>query len=433
MNEKVNDGFSRRLRLPLMLGLMLLRFGLATIIQAAPQKAPAKKATVKAIPAQAIPASLAKRPLLLAHYMPWYVAKPHSTIWGWHWTMNVFDPDTKEAGKRRLASQYTPAIGAYDSSDPAVLEYHLLTMKMAGIDGLIVDWYGLADHFDYAILKRNSDLLLQAANRFGLKIAVCYEDQTVTHLQKAGKLAPENRVKHVAAEIDWLQKNWFSNPAYLKYEGRPVLLSFGSDGLTGEEWKQAFASPRDRVLYLSEHGRRDIAGGAFDWPIPARADDALDTFYRESRSWPLAMPVAFPRFHDIYGEAKVSASYPIIADEKGRTFERTLRRAIQSGAPWVQLATWNDWGEGTQIEPSREFGFRDLETTQRLRRELIDAKFAFKTDDLRLPDRLFALRQTQARTPRIKPQLDQISRLLAAGSLSAARAALKQLEIPKLK
>jgi hypothetical protein len=34
-------------------------------------------------------------------------------------------------------------------------------------------------------LKSNSDLLLRAANRFGLRIAVCYEDQTVTHLQKA--------------------------------------------------------------------------------------------------------------------------------------------------------------------------------------------------------------------------------------------------------
>jgi hypothetical protein len=80
--------------------------------------------------------------------MPWYVAKPFSTTWGWHWTMNVFDPGAKEDGKRRLASQYTPLIGAYDSGDPAVLEYHLLTMRMAGIDGLIVDWYGLADHSD---------------------------------------------------------------------------------------------------------------------------------------------------------------------------------------------------------------------------------------------------------------------------------------------
>jgi len=25
----------------------------------------------------------------------------------------------------------------------------------------------------------------------------------------------------------------------------------------------------------------------------------------------------------------------------------------------VQIATWNDWGEGTGIEPTAEFGYRD--------------------------------------------------------------------------
>ena len=38
-------------------------------------------------------------PRLLAHYMPWYEAKPHSPHWGWHWTMGAFDPDAKTAGQ----------------------------------------------------------------------------------------------------------------------------------------------------------------------------------------------------------------------------------------------------------------------------------------------------------------------------------------------
>ncbi|MFT5517642.1 MAG: hypothetical protein ACI80V_003789, partial [Rhodothermales bacterium] len=29
-------------------------------------------------------------PLFLAHYMPWYQAKPFRAYWGWHWTMGVF-------------------------------------------------------------------------------------------------------------------------------------------------------------------------------------------------------------------------------------------------------------------------------------------------------------------------------------------------------
>lgn len=38
--------------------------------------------------------------LILAHYMPWYVTKPASDQWGWHWTMNHFDPEQSNAGKR---------------------------------------------------------------------------------------------------------------------------------------------------------------------------------------------------------------------------------------------------------------------------------------------------------------------------------------------
>jgi len=48
---------------------------------------------------------------------------------------------------KRLAdiwSNYHPLIGLYDSTDPDLLECHLLQMKLAGIDGVIPDWYGSA-------------------------------------------------------------------------------------------------------------------------------------------------------------------------------------------------------------------------------------------------------------------------------------------------
>ncbi len=81
--------------------------------------------------------------LVLAHYMPWFAARPLSPSWGWHWTMNHFDPEKQTEGKREIASHFHPLIGPYDSSDVDVIEYHLLLMKLAGIDGVVVDWYGL--------------------------------------------------------------------------------------------------------------------------------------------------------------------------------------------------------------------------------------------------------------------------------------------------
>src|SRR5262249_45260447 len=157
---------------------------------------------------------------------------------------------------------------------------------------------------------------------------------------------------------------WFRDTAYLRIDGKPVLLSFGDSGLTGAEWSEAMRSEQGRILYFSEHYRRPAAAGAFDWPEPSLGFAALDTFYAEARNHAVSIPVAFPRFYDAYKMGKARESYPVIADDNGRTFIRTLERALKSGAPMVQIATWNDWGEGTSIEPSREFGYRDLEQIQ---------------------------------------------------------------------
>lgn len=379
-----------------------------------------------AAPAAPRPAS---RPVVLVHYMPWFSAKPFSANWGWHWTMNAFNPDEMKDGKRHIASHYQPLIGPYDSGDPAVIEYHLLLMKLAGIDGFIVDWYGLSDHFDYAILHRNTQALWQAAAKTGLKMAICYEDQTIPQLVEARKITAAERVPHAIKEIDWLRQNWFGSQTYLKLDGKPVLLSFGQSGLTDDEWEQVLAPQRGTLLYLSEHLRRKAADGAFDWPIPQAGLAGQDRFAEQSKGWPLAMPVAFPRFHDTYAEAKVQQSWGSIDDQAGQTFGQSLQRALTSGSPWVQIATWNDWGEGTMIEPSQEFGYRDLEAVQQ--RQSSDAK-PLRADDLRLAHRLFVLRQQPALPKATSDKLDAIARLIAAGSLSQARKALNALEPARL-
>lgn len=369
-----------------------------------------------------------QRPVILVHYMPWYVAKPASPVWGWHWTMNVFDPEKKEPGKRSIASHYTPLIGPYDSCDPVVIEYHLLLIKLAGLDGIIVDWYGLADLYDYPVIHRNTSALFPAAAKLGLKVGICYEDQTIPKLVQAGKLAEGDRVKHVRDELAWLRKNWFADRAYLTFDGRPVLLSFGNDGLTDREWQEALPKGADAVVYLSEQRRRPGAAGAFDWPVPKDGLARADRFIAESREWPVRMPAAYPRFHDIYAEAKVPGSHVEIADDAGRTFAWTLERALKGGAPLVQVVTWNDWGEGTQVEPSVEFGYRDLEAIQRMRRQLVKPAFVPAPDDLRLAHRLYLLRHEQATRIGLEKQLDEVAGLLASGQLAGARAMLEQID-----
>ena len=162
-------------------------------------------------------------PRILAHYMPWYMAKPFSPGWGWHWTMGTFDPEGQKDGQATLASHYHPIIGPYDSGDPDVLEYHALLMKLAGIDGVVVDWYGTVDHLDYGLNHRNCASFVDQAARTGLTFAICYEDQTIPRLVKDGRLGPGKRVEHARTEIGWLREHWFARPAYLKVGGRAGL------------------------------------------------------------------------------------------------------------------------------------------------------------------------------------------------------------------
>lgn len=361
------------------------------------------------------------RPLILAHYMPWYSAKPVSERWGWHWTMDRFDPEKQVDGRREIASKFYPLIGPYDSGDVHVLEYHLLTMKLAGIDGVIVDWYGLTDYRDYAILHRNTTRLLQQCERLGMKFVICYEDQTIPALVEGNRIEESDRAAHAVGEINWLHKFWFESPSYVRFEGEPVMLSFGHAGLTDAEWKRALRDLDSPIDYYSQGYRREGAVGGFGWPVPQQGVEHNDRFLTAAGQWTDSIPVAFPRFVDIYAEAGVGDGYPELPDENGQTLRETLAKAVALKTRMIQIATWNDWGEGTQIEPSREFGYRDLTWIQRTRRQL-DSSFSPRELDLELPRQLLSLRRT-AEHP--SETLDAIRAAILAGDLTQAR---KQLQ-----
>jgi hypothetical protein len=364
----------------------------------------------------------------MAHYMPWYEADPANKRWGWHWTMNHYKPDRQTSERREAASRFYPLIGLYDSNDPDALECHVLLMKFAGIDGVIIDWYGEADLFDYRIIHRNTQHLMRFVKKAGLKFVIMFEDQTVPKLIEAKRLAEGDVVAHGRRQLEWLQANCFPDPAYVTRENRPVFMVFGSGYYKGDQWSQIFAPLRRAPYFFTESDRRPPAVGGFGWPQPGGGTEAAlreqDHFYNIARNWTDFVPAAFPRFEDIYEQAGVHKSWGRIEDKNGKTYEDTLRRALQSSASIIQLVTWNDWGEGTIIEPSVEYGYRDLETTQRLRKQHIEPRFPYKPQDLRLPVLLYTLRKKSPDNPKDRAQWAEASRLLFAGQTDKARSLL---------
>ena len=207
--------------------------------------------------------------LVLAHYMPWYASKPVSGAWGWHWTMNHFNPDTlRSDGAREIASHDAPIIGPYDSGDEHALECQVLLMKFAGIDGVVIDWYGTVDFRDYAVLHANTQRMIAHAKRAGLRYAICYEDQSVRHLVEGGRLPESEVVAEGVRAMTWLARHCFSDPAYVTQDGRPVLMIFGPRYFTGPQWSAIRSgTPNLPLLFGLPHLAQDAGlDGAFGWP-----------------------------------------------------------------------------------------------------------------------------------------------------------------------
>ena len=119
----------------------------------------------------------------------------------------------------------------------------------------------------------------------------------------------------------------------------------------------------------------------------------------------------------------VNDGYPVLPDSAGKTFRTTLREALNSKAEIVQIATWNDWGEGTQIEPDLQFQFRDLEHLQTV---LISADEQITRQDLRtLPHQIFQLRK---RGRAHRHNVDEAVKAICNGDLEAARRIIGKLQ-----
>ncbi|MEY4307361.1 MAG: hypothetical protein RJA95_729, partial [Verrucomicrobiota bacterium] len=149
------------------------------------------------------PPACSPRPLVLVHVMPWFESKPVSGRWGWHWTMGKTDADNGE-----LASHARPTLGAYDSSDPAVIATQIALMKASGVDGAIIDWNGPEGFADYEMIHRNTGLLIAALKQAGLKFALCVEDNPGHRFMQAKQLSRTQAVAKVGAAFAWADQQW---------------------------------------------------------------------------------------------------------------------------------------------------------------------------------------------------------------------------------
>lgn len=385
-------------------------------------------------------------------------------------------------GRHDVAAVAYPQVGMQSNLDPDYLEYQILSAKAAGIDGFFVEW-GFMGH--------ENDLLLKAMQRvavkYGFEVGVNWCDGWL-YYDWITRMHPEintreAKTEHYARCYQYLVDSVFSGPTAPVVKGRPVFYLFGP-GATPEEYARAVRKVRlpegmpqpvvlrrwaewgelrdDRYVpvrwsaeiqawkelglvptaWLPARVRpRDTAHA--QWDNYAEPDDLIECMkpFRDSiwmssdPTYVLKSGFAMPGMDNRGCAGWGRQHFFYIPRDEGRTYERMwdFCMASQDSLDMMFIASWSDYTEGHEIEPTEENGDRELRTTLHYA-----ARFKEIPEDasgIPLPGRLFDLRKrceylTAARrkTSDLKSLLDVASQAIARGAYGEARERLEQAE-----
>lgn len=302
---------------------------------------------------------------VLSFYYPWY---GNATVAGgsgrWsHWQ------DVDEQAKTIASSTHYPVLGPYDSHDPQVITQHCRWAKEAGITGWISSWWGHRDFTDRA-LPQILDISAEA------KLAVTIYYETIPGQPKT----PENAAK----DIQRLLEKYAQHPAWLKVDGKPVVFIYGR--AVGEIGVPAWADVISQVEKGFSQGVI-FQGDRFS-PEAAKVFHGLHTYNTagqltrksldEVKAW---CAETYPRWVKIAREAGRISSLTVIPgydDTKirkpglkverfdGQSYLAQWEAALAAAPDWVLVTSWNEWHEGSEIEPSVEYGEKYLELTRQM-------------------------------------------------------------------
>jgi len=267
----------------------------------------------------------------------------------------------------RILADYQPWFGdprhiniGYSTLDPAELHHQIQKAEQMGIYAFAVDWYGARGPFE----DRSYALLQQAAAADHFHVCLMY-DETQEDNGQATDDALEDFAKAYRAYIG---PHAPGHEAYVTYEGRPVIFIFPKRGHT--DWDRVRAAvnqwPHPPLLLYKDTPPAQYAqdfDGYYAWVHPSHGWDPqgrdwgkqyLETFYEkmEDRPGKIIVGTIWPGFND----SKASWSLNRHMDRRcGQTFEDTLKLFHhyddpEHPMPFLLIATWNDYEEGTQIE-----------------------------------------------------------------------------------
>jgi hypothetical protein len=233
-------------------------------------------------------------------------------------------------------SQFTPSDGLYSSTDDATIDRQITQASRAHMEAMISSWWGQGHHTDTAfkhILARSERSGSPAPN---MRWTVYYEPEGY------GDPTPDQ----IVSDLNYLSANYFSHPGFLRVNGKPVVFVWatGSDicGMA-DRWAQAKSQFGGNVHIVLKvfSGYATCASQPDSWHQ-----------YGPSSAYHQHLP------HSVNvspGFWHANEALPRLVRDPVR-FESDVKKMAATSAFWHLVTSWSEWGEGTIVEPSTQFG-----------------------------------------------------------------------------
>jgi len=245
----------------------------------------------------------------------------------------------------------------YDSDSAGQVHAQVQDMMSRGIAGAIADWFGPAN----SSIEAATQLLKKEAESSGgqFQFAIMEDKGAV------GSAAMNNGCDvsdQLISDLNYIASQYESSPAYITVDGRPVVYFFDVDAFY-VDWARVLSSVTGNPLVLirgADGFTRSTADGGYSWVDIQNANpfdpelSLQDSFFQTAKQAPnrLAIGTAFKGFNDTLAAWGTNR---VIDQDCGETWLHSFREVgkfYSSGnqLPALQIATWNDYEEGTGIE-----------------------------------------------------------------------------------
>ena len=251
-------------------------------------------------------------------YYPWYSTPSRDGTWA-HWYV-------ERDGQSQLAVRHYPSRGLYSSSNAKVLAAQMREIAAAGVDTVVVSWWG-----EGSPEAARLPLVATAARRVGLSVAVHHEPYQ-------GRTPAST-----AADIVRLRDAGYRD--FYVYDADRDPPGAWAEALAGVDGVRVFG-------HTTLAGRAKASGfdGVYTYDIRTWTGRVFRRLCAQAHAMGLlCAPSVGPGY-----DAELATGDSVVSPRlNGTRYERMWKSALRSGADLVTITSYNEWLEGTQIEPAR--------------------------------------------------------------------------------